>query len=146
MPSNPFALHPQLARDTFPIGQFPLCRVLLLNEAKYPWVLAVPQRDAVREIYELSPLDQQQLMRESVIIGRVMMQLYVGEKLNIGALGNLVPQLHLHHIVRRQSDPAWPGPVWGHAPLTGYSESERADTTQALVGALSNASEAFQAC
>lgn len=146
MPQHAFSLHPQLVRDTCALGQFPLCRVLLLNEAHYPWVIAVPQRDAIREIYELTILDQQQLLSESVSIGRVMMQIYVGDKLNVGALGNLVPQLHLHHIVRRREDPAWPGPAWGHAPLTAYAPAELNSTAQALAQALAVADTRFQAC
>jgi len=87
--------------------------VRLLNNALWPWVLLVPRREGITEIYQLSADDQARLWRESAILGEGLMQAFNGDKLNIGALGNQVSQLHLHHIVRFQSDPAWPGPVWG---------------------------------
>lgn len=128
-----FELHPQLLKDTLPVGDWPLCRVLLLNDAQYPWLVLVPRRAAVREIYELSEADQQQLLRESSTLGRALMALFpIGEKLNIGALGNLVPQLHVHHIVRWSGDAAWPGPVWGRHPPLPYSADVAAATLQQL--------------
>jgi diadenosine tetraphosphate (Ap4A) HIT family hydrolase len=108
-----FTLHPQLQKDGIPIGDFPLSHLLLLNDARYPWFILVPRRQAITEIYELSEAEQQQLLRESSQLGRFLMDSFRGDKLNIGALGNLVPQLHLHHIVRYRSDAAWPRPVWG---------------------------------
>lgn len=108
-----FTLHPQLQTDGILIGDFPLSRLLLLNDARYPWFILVPRRQAITEIYELSEEEQQQLLRESSQLGRFLMDAFRGDKLNIGALGNLVPQLHLHHIVRYRSDAAWPRPVWG---------------------------------
>lgn len=108
-----FTLHPQLEKDGIVMGDFPLSRLLLLNDARYPWFILVPRREAITEIYQLCEDDQQQLLRESSQLGQFVMESFSGDKLNIGALGNLVPQLHLHHIVRYQSDEAWPGPVWG---------------------------------
>jgi diadenosine tetraphosphate (Ap4A) HIT family hydrolase len=108
-----FTLHPQLQTDGILIGDFPLSRLLLLNDARYPWFILVPRRQAITEIYELGEEEQQQLLRESSQLGRFLMDAFRGDKLNIGALGNLVPQLHLHHIVRYRSDAAWPRPVWG---------------------------------
>lgn len=93
---------------------------MLLNDARYPWVILVPRRVAVREIYELDDADRRSLLHESCRVGEFMMRAFSGEKLNIGALGNLVPQLHLHHVVRQTADPAWPGPVWGHSPAVPY--------------------------
>lgn len=115
-----FELDARLAADTLPFGDFPLCRILLMNDAQYPWWILVPRRVGVREIYELNDADQSQLLRESVLFGRALMQAYSGEKLNIAALGNVVPQLHIHHIVRFRDDPAWPAPVWGRAPAQPY--------------------------
>src|SRR3546814_5314269 len=95
MPDSGFTLHPQLAADTFPVGDWPLSRVLLMNDAQFPWLILVPRREALREIYELSLSDQQLLLRESSTLGLALMDMFVGDKLNIGALGNMVPQLHL---------------------------------------------------
>lgn len=116
-----FILHARLSADCHLVGQMPLSTVLLLDDARYPWVILVPRRVAIREIHELSPDDRRTLLEESCRVGDFMMQAFVGQKLNLGALGNLVPQLHLHHIVRHENDPAWPGPVWGHSPAEHYA-------------------------
>jgi len=116
-----FELHPQLAKDGLPIRDLPLCRWLLMNDANYPWTILVPRRRCIREIYELNPSDRAQLALESAAVGRLMMRLYRGDKLNVAALGNVVAQLHLHHIVRFESDPAWPSPVWGRLPPKPYA-------------------------
>jgi len=120
-----FELDARLAADTLPFGDFPLCRILLMNDAQYPWWILVPRRVGVREIYELNDTDQSQLLRESVLFGRALMQAYSGEKLNVAALGNVVPQLHIHHVVRFRGDPAWPAPVWGRAPAQPYREMDQ---------------------
>ncbi|HEY9546287.1 MAG TPA: HIT domain-containing protein [Solimonas sp.] len=125
MPDSGFTLHPQLAADTFPVGDWPLSRVLLMNDAQFPWLILVPRREALREIYELSLSDQQLLLRESSTLGLALMDMFVGDKLNIGALGNMVPQLHLHHIVRHVGDPAWPAPVWGRQVPQPYAQAIR---------------------
>lgn len=121
-----FELHPQLVKDTLPIGDWPLSRLLLMNDAHYPWLILVPRRAGVREIYELGEAEQTQLLHESVAAGRVLMEVCQGHKLNIGALGNLVPQLHVHHIVRQPDDAAWPAPVWGRLPAQPYAAGEAA--------------------
>ncbi|WP_375177154.1 HIT domain-containing protein [Marinobacter mobilis] len=108
-----FQLHPRLQADTISIGRTRLSEILLMNDCTWPWVLLVPRREGVREIYELEDAEQIQLLRESSVLGQGMMSLFGGDKLNVAALGNMVPQLHLHHIVRVEGDPAWPGPVWG---------------------------------
>lgn len=117
-----FELHPRLAADTLILGDAPLSRILLMNDAQYPWAILVPRRAAAREIYLLDESDQQQLWRESAILSRVLMTAFAGHKLNVAALGNVVPQLHLHHVVRTPEDPAWPGPVWGRLPPQPYAE------------------------
>jgi len=104
------------------MGELALSRLLLLNDSRYPWFILVPRREGVSEIYQLSDEEQQQLLRESSRLGRFLMDSFGGDKLNIGALGNLVPQLHLHHIVRFRSDVTWPGPVWGVGKAEPYSE------------------------
>ncbi len=133
-----FELHPRLAADSLLMGDFPLCRLLLMNDAQYPWFVLVPRREAIREIYQLKDRDQQQLLRESGVLSRTLMETFKGEKLNIAALGNIVPQLHLHHIVRYATDPAWPAPVWGRFPARAYSEPERAARLKPLRASLPN--------
>lgn len=129
-------LHPQLAKDCIEIGRFPLCRVLLMNDANYPWFILVPDREGAREIYQLTAADQQQWLRESAELSRAIVELFQPDKLNIGALGNMVPQLHIHYIARYQDDPAWPRPVWGQVPAKAYDgitlEERRKAMTEAL--------------
>lgn len=131
-----FTLHPQLAHDCFTLGDLPLCRVLLMNDANYPWCILVPRRDAIREIHELANADQTQLLAESGQLARALTELFQPHKLNIAALGNQVPQLHLHHIVRFSDDPAWPRPVWGEQPARPYPAAEAASRRTALQAAL----------
>jgi diadenosine tetraphosphate (Ap4A) HIT family hydrolase len=115
-----FDLHPRLIADCHLIGELPLSRALLFDDSRYPWVILVPRRSGVTELYQLATADRHALLDESCLLGECMMHSFGGDKLNVGALGNLVPQLHLHHVVRRRSDPAWPGPVWGHSPAVTY--------------------------
>lgn len=122
-----FTLHPTLENDSVVLGDYPLCRVLLIKDKQYPWLVLVPRRDGVREIYELTEDDQQQFWRESAELGRELMRVFDGDKLNIGALGNMVPQLHVHHIVRYAKDPAWPGPIWGAQPMYNYTSQGLTD-------------------
>ena len=127
-----FELHPRLAQDTLTVGDFPLCRLLLMNDANYPWFILVPRRAEIREIFELEQRDQQQLLVESSQLSRVLNKLFQADKLNIAALGNMVPQLHIHHIVRYQADQAWPNPVWGLFPAKPYAERALQETCAGL--------------
>lgn len=127
-----FVLHPRLAADCFELGDFPLCRLLLMNDAQYPWFILVPRRENAREIYLLAEPDQQMLLRESAQLSGAIMRAFAGEKLNVAALGNLVPQLHVHHVVRFASDPAWPAPVWGRLPAQPCDEALRRARVEAL--------------
>lgn len=115
-----FELHPQLAQDNITVGDFPLCRLLLCNDSNYPWFILVPRRAEIREIFELEESDQRQLLKESSQLSQVLVKIFRADKLNVAALGNMVPQLHLHHIVRYQDDQAWPKPVWGLFPVQAY--------------------------
>ncbi|WP_336366734.1 HIT family protein [Marinobacter sp. C2H3] len=136
-----FVIHERLARDTHLLGRSQLCEVRLMNDCTWPWVLLVPSVPGIREIYELSPVQQQRLLLESSRLGEGMMALFGGDKLNLAALGNMVPQLHLHHIVRFQDDPAWPGPVWGVQPPVPYGPEALAavrDTLAPLVASLAD--------
>jgi diadenosine tetraphosphate (Ap4A) HIT family hydrolase len=125
-----FELDLQLQQDCRPVGRFPLCHVLLMLDANYPWFILVPARSGVTEIFELEPSDQLQLARESASLAGAIARGFDAHKINIAALGNVVPQLHIHHIVRYRDDPAWPAPVWGRVPARPYSDA-------ALAGVLS---------
>lgn len=111
-----FDLHPQLTADTFAIGTLSLCEVRLMNDSRYPWLILVPQVEGIEEAFQLSDEQQQLLQQESSAVGKAIMALFSGDKLNVAALGNVVPQLHIHHIVRFKNDAAWPKPVWGLMP------------------------------
>ena len=115
-------IHPRLEADCIYLGRFVLCHLLLMNDRNYPWYILVPDRDDIREIYQLEQADRAQLVDESCRLSDFLMRTHDGEKLNLAALGNQVPQLHLHHIVRYASDPAWPAPVWGKVPLLPYDD------------------------
>ncbi|MBS4051880.1 MAG: HIT domain-containing protein [Methylomonas sp.] len=119
-----FHLHPRLHQDTFLVGHFALCKILLMNDKHYPWAILVPQRPDITEIYQLEPGDRQQLLEESCRLAEALVALYHPDKLNIAAIGNLVPQLHLHHVARYRTDIAWPGPVWGKFAASAYTEQE----------------------
>jgi diadenosine tetraphosphate (Ap4A) HIT family hydrolase len=117
-------LDPTLARDTVPVGDMPLSRVLLINDANYPWLLLVPRRSGASEITDLEYVEQAQLMTEIAAAGRVLKELTGCHKINTAALGNMVPQLHVHVIARRRGDAAWPKPVWGAVPPIAYGKAD----------------------
>ena len=127
-----FSLHPRLQQDCLVLGRFELCRALLMNESTYPWLILVPERPAIREIFELTDADQMQLIRESSRLAAHLQRAFDADKLNVAAIGNLVPQLHLHHVVRYRTDPAWPAPVWGHRPPRPYEPGELAQFLERL--------------
>ena len=116
-----FKLHEVLARDCAVVGDLPLCRVLLMNDSQYPWLILVPRREEVREVCDLNEGDQQLYLKESNITCAVLQNEFAAEKLNVAALGNMVPQLHIHHIARFTTDVAWPKPVWGLHPAQPYA-------------------------
>jgi diadenosine tetraphosphate (Ap4A) HIT family hydrolase len=120
-----WTLHPQLARDTATIGDLPLCRSLLIDDANYPWLLLVPRRPDIVEIIDLDYVEQAQLMAEVSHAARVLKKFTGCDKINVAALGNVVPQLHVHVIARSRGDAAWPKPVWGAVPARAYGETER---------------------
>jgi len=115
-----FTLHKQLEADTAFITDLPLSRVLLINDCNYPWIVLVPRRVGATEIYKLSTEDQTQLLNESAQVCRAMEVLFAPDKMNVAAIGNMVPQLHLHHVARFTTDIAWPAPVWGFAQAKAY--------------------------
>ncbi|TCK08822.1 HIT domain-containing protein [Marinobacterium mangrovicola] len=127
-----FELAPQLKADTINLGDFPLCQLLLMNDANYPWFILVPRRADVTEVYHLSLDDQAELMKESSFLAENLADLFQAKKMNIAALGNMVPQLHIHHVVRQEDDPAWPAPVWGKVPAVPYSDEQLNDIRERL--------------
>ncbi|TWE02208.1 diadenosine tetraphosphate (Ap4A) HIT family hydrolase [Pseudomonas sp. AG1028] len=117
-----FVLDSRLQQDTFVLGDLPLSRVLLSNDARYPWFILVPRREDVTEVFQLSAEDQQALWAETALLGEVLKDAFKADKINIATLGNVVSQLHMHVIVRYRTDDAWPAPVWGRHPAKPYDE------------------------
>jgi diadenosine tetraphosphate (Ap4A) HIT family hydrolase len=131
-----WTLHGQLERDTIHLGDLALCRVLVIKDANYPWLLLVPRRPDIVEITDLDQVEQAQLMVEIDRVARALRTVTECDKLNIAALGNAVPQLHVHIIARRKTDKAWPKPVWGVAPPLDHDAAELDRFMTALRGKL----------
>ncbi|CAM2905588.1 HIT family protein [Vibrio neptunius] len=129
-----FELHPQLVKDTSVIGHFPLTIALLHKDNAVPWVILVPKRDNLKELHHLPMQEQQQFLLESQAVSQALEATFRPDKLNLGALGNMVPQLHVHHIARFKDDVAWPGPVWGNTQGDFRSEEEQ----QAILSKIQN--------
>lgn len=119
-----FVLDSRLQQDTVPIGDFPLCRLLLMNDAHYPWFILVPRREDVSELFQLDASDQQALWQEATWLAEMLKDTFAADKMNVATLGNMVNQLHMHVVVRRREDVAWPAPVWGKHPAQPYSEEQ----------------------
>lgn len=132
MSDSVWSLHPQLAQDTVPLGDMALTRVLLANDANYPWLILVPRRPGLVELIDLDRKEQAQLLAEIDATARALKDATKCDKLNIAALGNQVVQLHVHVIARRKSDAAWPKPVWGAAPPLAYDAAARKGLIDAL--------------
>lgn len=134
--SASWSLHPQLLQDTEAVGDLPLSRLLVNNDANFPWLLLVPRRPGACEIIDLDEKGQWQLMIEIARISGALKDITACHKLNVAAIGNVVPQLHVHIVARRRDDPAWPKPVWGTVPARAYDPAERKRFIVALRGAL----------
>jgi diadenosine tetraphosphate (Ap4A) HIT family hydrolase len=132
MCATAWPLDPQLARDTAPVGDLPLARVLLNNDCNYPWLILVPRRAGLIDLIDLADDERAQLMTEVARASRVLKDITRCHKLNVAALGNVVAQLHVHVIARQKTDAAWPNPVWGVAPRRPYEPAER----ERLIGAI----------
>jgi diadenosine tetraphosphate (Ap4A) HIT family hydrolase len=115
-----FKLHPRLEADTAFVTDLPLCRVLAMNDARYPWLILVPRREAT-ELHDLNARDRALLIEQIAMTCAKLKSLTNATKINVGALGNLVPQLHVHIVARNPGDAAWPGPVWGHGAPIPYA-------------------------
>ncbi len=140
----PFQLHPRLAADTTIIGEFPLSLVLLHKDNAVPWIILVPKKANLLEFHHLSMEEQQQFLIESQCISELLEQVFHADKINLGALGNLVPQLHYHHIARYKEDIAWPGPVWGNTLGEQRSDEEQSKLAERITENLQK-SEIFKA-
>jgi diadenosine tetraphosphate (Ap4A) HIT family hydrolase len=125
MTAPAFRLHPQLAQDTTPVGDLALSRVLLMNDANYPWLILVPRRAGAVEIVDLAEDEQILLTQEIARASHALKAVAACDKLNVAAIGNVVPQLHVHVVARRRDDPAWPKPVWGAMPASPYEPAVR---------------------
>ena len=119
-----WSLHPQLACTTRVVGDLPLCRVLAADDANFPWLVLVPRRVGAVEIIDLAEAQRMQLMAEIADVSAALKQVTACDKLNVAAIGNVVPQLHVHVVARRKGDAAWPKAVWGAAPPTPYASGE----------------------
>ena len=119
-----FTLDARLQQDTLLLGDFPLCRLLLMNDAHYPWFILVPRREAVSELFQLDAEEQQALWRETTWLAEKLKDTFAADKMNVATLGNVVSQLHMHVVVRRRDDAAWPAPVWGKHAAQPYSAQQ----------------------
>ena len=118
---NDWQLDPRLADDSHPVGQLPLCELRLMDDSHHPWLVLVPRVAGATELLDLSETQQHALLREVTQASRILRERFAPDKLNVAALGNLVPQLHLHVIARYTGDIAWPRPVWGQAAMKPYT-------------------------
>ena len=134
--SSTFVLHPRLAADTFVVMDRRLSRVLLMNDARYRWLVLVPRVADAVELFDLSKPDRAALTEETAKTARMLKEITGAAKINIGALGNLVPQLHVHVVARNPGDAAWPGPVWGSGKPQPYAAEARAAFLARLVNDL----------
>jgi len=133
-----FALDPRLATDTRPVASLPLCDVLLMNDARYPWLILVPRRAGLVEIADLHDDEQAVLWQEVDRAAAALRAAAPCDKLNLGALGNIVRQLHVHVVARVEGDAAWPGPVWGHGQAAAYDGKQLGTLLASLRQALTN--------
>ncbi len=130
-----FFLHTQLAQDTHFVKDLGLSRLLLMNDARFPWAVLVPRMENVRDLIDLLPGHQRTLLEETNRVSVFMKRYFKAEKLNIATIGNIVPQLHLHIVARMASDAAWPKPVWGYGEAVRYAD----DKAQKIIAAMNQA-------
>jgi diadenosine tetraphosphate (Ap4A) HIT family hydrolase len=131
-----FNLDPRLAGDTVWVMDWALSTLRLMNDARFPWVILIPRRAEVHEFHDLGHGESLVLLQELQRASKGLQRIFSPDKINIGVLGNIVPQLHIHVVARRQSDAAWPGPVWGQAGPEPYSKQAQEAVIAALVTGL----------
>ena len=133
---NDWRLDPRLADDSHPVAQLPLCELRLMDDSHHPWLVLVPRVAGATELVDLSEARQQALLREVTQVSRLLREGFAPDKLNVAALGNVVPQLHVHVIARYTGDIAWPRPVWGMAAAKPYPEEALVRRIESLRAAL----------
>ena len=131
-----FALHPDIIRDTVEVARLPLCRVALMNDSTYPWLVLSPMLPGLRDFHDVPAPHHGTLMGEITRASRALQQVYAPDKINVAALGNVTPQLHIHIIARFASDPAWAKPVWGVVPMKPYEPAAMGETIAKIRAAL----------
>lgn len=131
-----FALHPDIIRDTVEVARLPLCRVGLMKDANYPWLVLSPMLAGLRDFHDVPVQHHAVLMAEIGRASRALQLVYQPDKINVAALGNVTPQLHIHVIARRASDPAWNKPVWGVVPAKAYEMAALGETLAKIGAAL----------
>lgn len=132
----PFTLDERLSRDGIQITDLGLCDLRLMNDRRWPWLILIPKRDGVSELFDLSPLDQTMLTFETNLVASALKTVTGCTKVNVGALGNIVRQLHVHVIARSEGDANWPGPVWGYGKGEPWNEEARTDFVKRIMDAL----------
>jgi len=128
-----FELNPRLSADSILIGEFPLTSLLMMNDSQFPWFVLVPRRINIKEAYQLNQSDYSVLWEESFKLSQLIMKHFNGDKLNVAAIGNIVPQFHLHHVIRYENDICWPKPIWGQMPMKSIESDELKNCLSKLV-------------
>ena len=131
-----FALDARLEADSDQLMWLGLCELRVMNDRRWPWLILVPQRPDVEEIHDLTPLDQTMLTFETNMVSQALKRVTGCTKINTGALGNIVRQLHVHVIARTEEDPGWPGPVWGHGSREPYPREKLHEFAERIKAAL----------
>ncbi|MGL6215931.1 HIT domain-containing protein [Billgrantia desiderata] len=129
-------LDERLVRDSYPVAELPLCQLRLMDDTRFPWLILIPRREGVSEVFDLDEADQRQLWHEASEMGRMLKAMTRADKINVANLGNVVAQLHVHVVARRQADAAWPGPVWGQGEAQPYDLDELASMRDRLLAQL----------
>lgn len=132
-----FVLDARLEKDSELVTHLGLCQLRLLKDARWPWLMLVPQRADMVEVFELAPLDQAMLTFETNLVAAALKTVTKAKKINIGAIGNVVSQLHVHVVARHEGDENWPRPIWGHGSATAWDDKEKTSFLQSLSEALS---------
>lgn len=135
---EPFKLHERLNADTLLVVDWPVARVLLMNDANYPWLILVPRRAGLRDLHDVAPADEVAFLGEINRAARALQEITGADKMNVGALGNMVPQLHVHVIARFESDAAWPDPVWGKYTAVPYQDGAAGELIEKFLAVASN--------
>ncbi|MDX5378569.1 MAG: HIT family protein [Halomonas sp.] len=130
------ALDERLVRDSYPVAELPLCQLRLMDDTRFPWLILIPRRSGVSEVFDLEAADQRQLWHEVGEVGRMLKTLTQADKINVANLGNVVSQLHVHVVARQRDDDAWPGPVWGHGAPQPYDRNDLASRRDYLLAQL----------